>query len=128
MTKQKTTKKCKGPECDRDATAVDLCGSHYAQKRSGKELTKLRPRRPNGSTASPQPKVVEPVKVEKKVAHPTPPTSRPKKRSGMRDWICPKCLKTTRCLGVEVGHRCPENKSKMTVWVLRDDYKPPVEV
>lgn len=41
-------KVCTGPECDRRAESLDLCGTHYAQHRRGVPLTPIRER--NGPT------------------------------------------------------------------------------
>lgn len=40
---------CSFPACERDSYAHKLCKSHYAQRKRGKPLTKLRPRKPNGT-------------------------------------------------------------------------------
>lgn len=34
--------KCKGPECDREFVARELCGTHLQQLYAGKELTPIR--------------------------------------------------------------------------------------
>jgi len=130
MTKQKTTQRCTGPECDRDAKVKGLCSSHYAQKHSGRKLTVLRPRKSK--------KVSAPIKLLKRsdsllitVKPPTPkaPVKRIKREPlhGMREWICPKCLSGGKFLGTQASHRCTSNKNLITDWVLKENYKPAVE-
>ena len=45
------TNTCSGPQCDRDVRAKGLCNGHYEQKRKGRTLTALRPRREQNMSA-----------------------------------------------------------------------------
>ena len=42
---------CAGPQCDRAVRAKGLCNGHYEQKRKGRTLTALRPRRKQNMSA-----------------------------------------------------------------------------
>lgn len=38
------------------------------------------------------------------------------KRQKRQLWRCPKCAEEMETLASEVGHRCPENRNRMTYW------------
>jgi len=129
MTKPQTTKKCAGPECFRDAKVKGLCQSHYAQLHAGKDLTVLRSRKTNSPRASKKvPLANDIASIDKRIAPLTSPTPQPKKKReplhGMREWVCPKCLQGGRFLGSQASHRCPMNKTHLTDWVLKSEFKP----
>lgn len=39
----------------------------------------------------------------------------------MRKWVCPKCSLLIETSAVEVVHRCPSNKSKLTHFETKEE-------
>jgi len=42
---------------------------------------------------------------------------------GMRVWQCPKCLDKTQAKALEVMHRCPMNRNRVTNYLLLEEPK-----